>query len=657
MEQFYYTGAPFEGSTRFTGVNLEREKLDTKTQFDASIIKKLLRPSVIPIMMVFFISTEVSAQSTPPSPGVGGTQAGFEVDASFRSGYIPPFWNSTNYTPPGLPTGDDWSQGPGHNAVLKQVGGISVPGATADGSALWQVDGNWGNKSALPEMLTFSGQSNKNGDAISPTKKPYSLQPGGSGPQKNDITNTYLHSRTATDGHIWLFFGAETRSVDGSSYLDFEYNQAGVSTAGNQLTGPADNAAERLINGRTIDDFILVVNYTGGGNRPVVGVRKWLSNGTWSEELAVGALGAFMTTNIEDVAAVAPNKAFAGNGAYSNITGALQLVEGGIDITALNLNLDQCTPEATVTVKTRSSPSFTAELKDLDVLNFSITPAAMGTLPAVPALCEDTSGTTVFAISGTYLNGTPQFSVTGGTLSNESYVNGVATANVSVTGTGVDIATVVLTVTTPNPACPTSKDTIRLSVNDRPDSPTLAIVNPDCETALGSITVISPVNPSSGPAIYEYRNNGGTWQTSPVFSFAGGAGYSIEVRSISNPGCISDATVCPATGPSTARVQKRIEESGITKPGKTSSSNLRVYPNPTSSNSIIEFQPTKSGRATLSIYDSNGRLVREVFSGQAESGVTKAIGVDGSKLPDGIYYTRLTIGDALQDSQSFIIQR
>lgn len=519
------------------------------------------------LLLVIFFSAKVFSQNTPPDPGVGGTQAGFEVDASFRSGFIPGFWNSTNYTPPGLPTGDDWSQGPSGNAVLTQSGGVSVPGMTLDGRSLWQVDGNWGNKSPLPELMSFQGTSNKNGDAIGSGQSPYSIQSGGSGPQKNDITNTFLHTRIVNVGgvpHIWLFFAAETRSVNGNSYLDFEYNQAGVTTNATHLIGSGS------VNGRTEDDFLLVVNYTGGGNRPVVGVRKWLASGTWSDELPVGALGAFVTTNTTNVTAVAPNKAFTGAGAYSNVTLALQLVEGGVDITALGLNLDICAPEATVTVKTRSSSSYTSELKDLDILNFPLTPA--------------------------------------------------------------------------------------------PAAPSLTIVNPNCEDSLGTITITSPANPTTGDPIFEYSNNGGAWQTSNVFTFEGGDGYSIRVRRITSPSCISTATVCPAVGPSTSSARRIMPINKAVFEEETSTGEFRqrrvsVYPNPFSVQSTFEFKADKSGQATLNIYDVNGKLVKEVFSSYLTEGETYQIKVDGSKLTEGVYFSRLMLGNEAVDSQRFVIRR
>jgi hypothetical protein len=408
--------------------------------------------------LIFLISQSAFAQKTVPSPGVGGTQAGFEIDSDFRSGVIPNWWNATNYTPPGLTLGDDWSKSGAGNAVLKQLNGISVPGVTADLRSIWQVDGNYGNASAIAELSTFSGSSNKNGDAIGSGQSPYSVQFGGSGPQKNDITNTFLHARElphAADihsanvhNHTWLFFGAETRSVDGTSYLDFEYNQAGASVVNSQLVGKGP------LNGRTVNDFLLIVNYTGGGNKPIVGIRKILqATGTWSDELTVDNLGAFVTTNTGDIPAVAPNKAFAGNGAASGTTVALQLVEGGVDVTALNLGLNLCTPVATITVKTRSSASYTSELKDFDILNFSLTPPATATVAAVNSQCKAASGSTVFQVSGTYSGGTPLWSISaGGILSNESYVGGVATATVSIAGNGPE--TVTLTTTSSNSSCP-----------------------------------------------------------------------------------------------------------------------------------------------------------------------------------------------------------
>ncbi|MBC6607576.1 T9SS type A sorting domain-containing protein [Hymenobacter sp. BT188] len=426
------------------------------------------------VALLWILSVGLSFQSAvAQDPGIGGTQAGFEIDADFKSGFIPSFWKGTapNQTYfPSIIYGDDWSRGPSGNPVLLQQGGISILGVTADGRSIWQVDGNWGTASTIGELSVFAGQSNKNGDAIGTgpavdpkvTQKPYAVGTGSGGPQKNDITNTFLHSREI-GGKLWLFFAAETRSVNGASYLDFEYNQAGAKVIGNQLVG------QGLVNGRTVGDFLLVVNYTGGGNKPVIGVRTWLASGTWSAERSVSTLGAFITTNTANVDAVAPNKSFTTEGAPSSTSGALQMVEGGINITDVEGldDLNQCTPLATITVKTRSSPSYTSELKDFDILKFALTPSAAAEVAAVDPQCKAASGPTVFNVTGSYSNGTATWSVSaGGILSNESTANGVASATVSVAGDGP--VTVTLTTASVNAACPPFSDSETLTINPLP---------------------------------------------------------------------------------------------------------------------------------------------------------------------------------------------
>ncbi|MBF9236657.1 T9SS type A sorting domain-containing protein [Hymenobacter sp. BT683] len=440
----------------------------------------------------------LSYESRAQDPGVGGTVANFEVDSDFKSGIVPSWWSTTNYTNYASRYGFDWSQGPGTagRAVLKQEGGISVPGVTADRRSMWQEDGNWGSNSAKAEVASFAGSSNKNGNNIAAGKSPYALQLGGSGPQKNDITNTYLHAREDAQGHTWLFFGAETRATNGNSYLDFEYNQNGVTVTNTQLIGNGP------VNGRTVGDFLLVINYTGGGNRPVVGVRTWLASGAWSNEISLSSttLKAFITTNTGSIEPVAPNKAFTSDGAYTNTVMALQFVEGGIDVSAipeLN-NLDKCNPAATITVKTRSSSSYTAELKDLDVLSFPLTPAATAAVNAVPAQCKDASGTTAFSVSGTYSNGTPSWSVSsGGTLANPVYnPDGTATVTVNVLNTTTTAVRVTLTTSSTNSSCPTASNYRDLILNPTPVGTNTTMAS--CPTAISGTTAVFDLTSKNG---------------------------------------------------------------------------------------------------------------------------------------------------------------
>jgi len=73
-----------------------------------------------------------------------------------------------------------------------------------------------------------------------------------------------------------------------------------------------------------------------------------------------------------------------------------------------------------------------------------------------------------------------------------------------------------------------------------------------------------------------------------------------------------------------------------------SSNTLRSYPNPTTGPSVAVFTTDITERATLEVYDMNGRLVEGLFSGIAEAGVEYRIDYNGLELPNGVYMYRLT---------------
>jgi hypothetical protein len=75
-----------------------------------------------------------------------------------------------------------------------------------------------------------------------------------------------------------------------------------------------------------------------------------------------------------------------------------------------------------------------------------------------------------------------------------------------------------------------------LLVNANPDQPNVTVVQPTCGNSNGSVTVTAPLD--GGGNDYEYKNNSGSYQESPVFTVAAGAAYSIVVRN-KTTGCVS----------------------------------------------------------------------------------------------------------------------
>ena len=72
-----------------------------------------------------------------------------------------------------------------------------------------------------------------------------------------------------------------------------------------------------------------------------------------------------------------------------------------------------------------------------------------------------------------------------------------------------------------------------------------------------------------------------------------------------------------------------------------SNNTLTSIPNPTKGQSQAIFVTGKTERATLEVYDMNGRLVQGLFSGIAEAGIEYRTDFDGLRLPNGIYVYRL----------------
>ncbi|MBC3542045.1 T9SS type A sorting domain-containing protein [Rufibacter sediminis] len=71
---------------------------------------------------------------------------------------------------------------------------------------------------------------------------------------------------------------------------------------------------------------------------------------------------------------------------------------------------------------------------------------------------------------------------------------------------------------------------------------------------------------------------------------------------------------------------------------------LNVYPNPFTQNTTLEFVAAESGDAVVDIFDAQGKLIKHLFVGKAESGVTQALQFNGTGLPGGVYIARFTTG-------------
>jgi len=183
-------------------------------------------------------------------------------------------------------------------------------------------------------------------------------------PNKNDLTKFYEASRLGANGHTYLYLAWERAVNIGSANLDFEVNHSVTAGFTGATTGPV------TLN-RTEGDLLITYDF-GGSGTPSLGLLTWLTAGhghsvgdcysakalpCWGNRenltTAGAATGAVNTVAITDTVSASQ----LGVGLFG---------EAAIDLTASGVFplSGGCQQFGSVFVKSRSSTSFTAEIKD-----------------------------------------------------------------------------------------------------------------------------------------------------------------------------------------------------------------------------------------------------------------------------------------------------
>lgn len=194
-------------------------------------------------------------------------------------------------------------------------------------------------------------------------------------PNKSDLTRFYVGSEFASASNF-LYLAWERSNALGNANMDFEINQA--SQVGNlcaTCTGPITIT-------RTAGDLLVTYDFTNGGGRPVLGLDRWLTSATtpsvtgfstnvcasgsgfpcWGDHVTLnGTDSEGAVNNIGAVSdPIATDKALS-----QNPVPALQFGEAAINLTAAGVfPAGTCTAFGSVYLKSRSSSSFTSEVKD-----------------------------------------------------------------------------------------------------------------------------------------------------------------------------------------------------------------------------------------------------------------------------------------------------
>jgi hypothetical protein len=238
------------------------------------------------------------------------------------------------------------------------------------------------------DPTTFSGfgTSNKNSDPVStddcanrtPPLTGSDCQPwgwdDGNIPAKDDLTNVYAYEVVPTSGpragHAIIYGGLERESPSGDSYIDLEFFQNPVDVCRNAAGDPTPTCFAGL---RSDGDVIVSMNFTRGGNIGSIEIREFeITTGEYSDPLgSASGQGCFNSTggSGDDICAfnngsVINGGPWANYDSHGNVITSLPanaFTEMGVDLTAV-LGESPCI--STFMGKTRSSASFTSELKD-----------------------------------------------------------------------------------------------------------------------------------------------------------------------------------------------------------------------------------------------------------------------------------------------------
>jgi hypothetical protein len=209
-------------------------------------------------------------------------------------------------------------------------------------------------------------------------------------PNKDDLSNVYAaaHISGATNE---VFFGAERVINNGDSHIDFEFLQASVG-----LTGTCSGS---FTGNRTQGDFLLSVDFTSGGTLGGTTLYKWQCDATFNaahdgnvcNPQAHGkSVPHYAQSGSTAVTINVNGSGSVGCGGWvcrlpngSSTTSLLQneLMEGGINLAEIGFT--GCI--STFLPHTRSSQSFTAVLKDFEIIPFNTCAAPTVSTTVVPA--------------------------------------------------------------------------------------------------------------------------------------------------------------------------------------------------------------------------------------------------------------------------------
>ncbi|HUP11487.1 MAG TPA: T9SS type A sorting domain-containing protein, partial [Niastella sp.] len=99
-----------------------------------------------------------------------------------------------------------------------------------------------------------------------------------------------------------------------------------------------------------------------------------------------------------------------------------------------------------------------------------------------------------------------------------------------------------------------------------------------------------------------------------------------------------------------------IKDKPITTPPVSKDFTVNVFPNPASANASISFSLKSSARVTVTIYNTEGRLITTAIAGRSYSGGTYTVPLPIQQLASGVYYCHFST-EKSEEMKKLVIAR
>jgi len=92
------------------------------------------------------------------------------------------------------------------------------------------------------------------------------------------------------------------------------------------------------------------------------------------------------------------------------------------------------------------------------------------------------------------------------------------------------------------------------------------------------------------------------------------------------------------------------------EPLSTPSASLVVYPNPLKTGATIDFSAAENGNLRIELINLQGKVVKQIYNGNAETGYTYSVLLNASDLNGGIYMLRMVNGAEIVNKKLLIVK-